>query len=571
MACVIPPPSTSTVRKRTLRTSKGATTMSADVIVVGGGTAGAPLAARLSEDPSRSVLLLEAGADVSKQAAFPSDLRDLRSMAGAMLGHPHNWSFVGNLTPQLPYTVPRGRILGGTSSINGVYFIRPRRIDMDGWAAAGNSAWSADKILPVLQRMETDEMFGDNASMHGADGPIPVYRETKSPSLYARTFCDACAAVGFNEEPDLNDIDQLTGYGLMPRNSQHGRRMNTALTYLNPVRDSRANLKILGNTFVHRVLFKGNRAVGVVAEHQGRVTEFYAGEVILSAGAIKTPHILLLSGIGASRDLHQHGIPTFVELPSVGKDFTDHVMSSLPWAPNQRMIEEDVNVRQLFEVALNWTAHGSHTQSDLEIFPMLRSLSASLNGPIRSGMKHPFRALKSVRGVSLKRLYKHVAGGSNLSFSVILNRPDSLGNISLRNSNPYVQPKIDYNYLSAPRDLERMREAMRTGVKLLQTKPFAPYVKRLPLSEKMLENDDALDQWMKNSLSLAIHLTGSAKMGSSDDPASVVDQYGRVHGIHGLRVADLSILPITPSRAPAVTATMIGERISDFVTGREAQ
>lgn len=539
--------------------------MSFDVIIVGGGTSGAALASRLSEDTNRKVLLLEAGSAPKSRDEYKADLLDGLLLTGAMPGHPNNWSFHGHLTPQMSYTISRGKILGGTSSLNGVYFVRPRRIDLERWSADGNTAWSPETVLPVMKRMENDLTYG-RSDIHGDGGPMPVYREVNNPSKHTKAFYAAAKSLGFKEVPDKNDIDILDGYGPMPRNSLNGTRFNTGLAYIIPIQAHRPNLTVQGNTYVHRILLDRNRAVGVVVERDGIVEEIRGGEVILAAGAIKSPHILLLSGIGSALDLAKAEIDTKVDLPGVGKDFTDHVDAPINWKPSRALRQDDRNLRQLFEATLNWTAEGSHTPSDLEIFPMLRSFDKAMGGVINAMAARPIRSVLSLNGVSLIRLTGQLLRATDLSFQVLLNQPDARGNMTITSSNPHKQPRLDYNYLSVQRDLVRFREGLRTGAKLLRSAPFSDLcVKMTELNDSILDNDSALDKWSKKNLSLAIHLTGTAKMGSDRIPTSVVDQYGRVHGVKGLRVADLSILPYSPTRAPAASAVLVGEMMADLV------
>ncbi len=538
-----------------------------DVVVVGAGAAGAPLAARLSEDPGRSVLLLEAGPVPSTTSGFPPELLDSGTVQGAMPGHPENWSFMGQLTPRLPYSIARGRILGGSSTVNGAYFIRARKEDFSRWSAGGNDEWAWEKVLPFYRKLENDLQYGDT-EVHGGSGPMTVSRPPQDhPATVA--FARAAAASGFAAEPDKND-QGAPGYGAVPMNVLDGVRINTGIAYINPVRD-RSNLTVQGDTYVRRVVFEGTRVVGVEVQTAGVVSVIEAGEVVLSAGGVKSPHILLVSGIGPREELDRHGIPVVVDLPAVGKDFSDHPEVAVGWQPRHDLA--DYTTSQSMADCLNFTGESSEYAGDLEILPMIKPMGYLLTGSTQwtvSGagtfLGHPVRSLKAMRGVSLRRFAQQVAHQGDLTFLVAVQAETSRGQITLESADPAVQPRIDYNYLSTESDLRRMREAVRTTVRLVRSEPYRPLFKRLTeLTDAILSDDSVLDEWMRGHLGTAIHLCGSAKFGAVGDPGSVVDQYGRVHGVQGLRVADTSILPTTPTRGPAATAVMIGELIASFI------
>lgn len=538
-----------------------------DVIVVGAGAAGAPLAARLSEDPGRSVLLLEAGPVPERTSDFPPELLDAGTLQGARPDHPNNWSFLGNLTPDLPYSIARGRILGGSSTVNGGYFMRARKEDFERWSAGGNDEWAYEKVLPFLRALEADAEFGD-ADSHGGSGPMRVTRPRQHHPA-ARAFHAAARERGYPNEPDKNG-QQAPGIGPVPVNVVDGIRWNTGIAYVNPVR-GRPNLTVQGDTVVRRVAFEGARAVGVEVEHHGSVTVIAGQEIVLAAGAVKSPHLLMLSGVGPKEELEELGIAVVRNAPGVGKNFSDHPDIAIGWEPRRNLV--DTSSWQVLTLALNFTSDGSSTDGDLEILQMVKPTGFLLTGrsqAVASGaatlLRHPFRSLRSVRGISLRRLGQQLIHHGDLSFIVAVQSETSRGEIRIVSPDPAVAPVIDYNYLSTEFDRARMRQGIRTAVDILRSKPFAPLFRRLTeIDDATLTDDALLDSWMLRHLGTAIHLCGSARFGPAADPDAVVDQYGRVHGVEGLRVADTSILPDTPTRGPAVTAILIGELVAAFM------
>lgn len=472
-----------------------------------------------------------------------------------MPGHPFSWSYLGHLTPELPYTIARGRVLGGSSAINGGYFVRARPEDFDRWADAAGPAWSYERALPVLEAMESDHDFGVNPG-HGASGPMPIARPPQDGVL-ASTFAAAARELGFHAEPDKN-APGAQGVGPVPANVIDGVRVNTARVYLAPAGE-RPNLRIIAGTRVLRVRFGGSRAVGVETE-SGPID---ADEVILCAGAIGTPHLLLASGVGPRAQLEALGVRVVSDLP-VGESFSDHPDISVGWKPSRPVF--DPSERFAFPTALNFDSSGSgaYPAGDLEVLLSVKPLgylltgsTRALAGGIRQVARHPLRTLRGVRGVSARRVAAQIAHADDLQLIVALQTPEGRGSITLESSNPAAPPRIDYRYLEEPSDLARIRTGIRTAAALLRSEAFTGLLDRLTeLDDATLEDDARLDAWMRGHLGTAIHLCGSAPMGP------VLDGAGRVHGVDGLRVADTSMLPDVPSRGPFATAVFIGEHIA---------
>lgn len=536
-------------------------------IVVGAGTAGCALAARLSEDPRHRVTVLEAGSAPRTAREFPPGLLDASTVEGAMPGHPANWSYLGHLTPDLPYTIARGRIAGGSSTINGGYFVRARPEDFARWAEAAGPDWEFERVLQVLRDLERDLDLG-SGPWHGDDGPMPVRRASQANPI-AQAFAAASHELGFADEPDKN-APGPPGVGPVPQNVVDRRRVNTALAYLEPAR-GRANLEVIGGCVVRRVVFDGTRAIGVEVEEGAVRRRIEADEVVLCAGGIGTPHLLLVSGVGPAEQLRMLGIDVVRDAAGVGRAFSDHPDLSIGWRARRDVIDPDAS--ETFTTALNLSSTGDSGPGDLEIMACVTTMGRLLTGSrstvvggAKSAARHPLATLRALRGASLRRVSDQVAHGRDLVLLVGLQHETARGSITLESADPSVFPRIDYRYLSNPGDLARMRVGVRTAVALLRTRAFAELFERLTeLEDDTLDDDAALDAWMLAHLGTAIHLCGSAPMGPASDPNSVVDGFGRVHGVAGLRIADTSILPDAPSRGPAATAVLIGELVARFM------
>ncbi|MER5756359.1 mycofactocin system GMC family oxidoreductase MftG [Streptomyces sp. NPDC002088] len=511
--------------------------------MIGAGGAGAVLASRLSEDPDRSVLLLEAGRVPYGAAGFGPALLDARRVPGAQPDHPATHALSVRLTPQRPWQVPRGRILGGSTTVNGGYFVRARREDFDRWAALGNPAWAYDRVLPMLRALETDLDFGSGAA-HGDRGPMRIARPRLAHSA-ASAFRDAALALGFPPDPDKND-QAPPGFGPIPSNSVDGVRRNTGLSYLPPEVLDRPNLTVLDGCSARRVVIERGRATGVVVERDGGHTTLDADAVVLSAGALTTPHLLLLSGIGPRADLERVGIPVVRDAPAVGARFGDHPQLVLDWAPRDDLGEPSDSWLGgcLHMSSAGGTAEGSQRggPGDVEILQSLVPMAGLVSGAVR-------------------------VPGAPLSFLVSVQTPRPTGRLRLSAADPTTPPLIDYRYLSSPGVLRRLRTAVRVTAALLDTPPLAELSPGLlEPGPDVLGDDRTLDHWIREHLGTAQHTCGTVPMGPPDEPElAAVDQFGRVHGVRALRVADTSILPDTPHRGPAATAVLVGELIADAI------
>jgi choline dehydrogenase-like flavoprotein len=530
------------------------------------------LAARLSENDARRVLVLEAGPDYDEPEAFPPDVARARSMGAAFPGHPNNWSFVGELLPGRSYPLARGKIIGGSSTINGVYFVRARPADFDEWVRLGNDLWSYDQVLPFFRKSERDLDFSDE--FHGQDGPMPIQRPASDQLLpVSQAFIEACLRAGFSEEPDKN-APGTEGVGAVPTNTVDGIRMNTAMTYLGPAR-GRPNLTVLGETFVRRVLFEGTRAVGVEAERDGQRVEYRGDEVVLCASGVKSPHLLLLSGIGPADELRKHGIEVVHDSPGVGRNVKDHPSvvvnfsvrdKDLPPVPDE--------MPRLLQTCLNHTAPGSDIVGELQIGCSAASFGDVMRAVRRDGdklsrlpsyLKRPVATFKALRRLPLGVMLSQARMQDNLILLCSMDAEKSTGEISLSSADPRKHPVIRLNYLSHPDDLPRLTANARTALDLLRSREFKRLgAKVVAPAETDLVSDESLHAWIKGNLGTSLHTMCSARMGPGSDPHAVVDQRCSVHGVDGLRVVDISIIPKVIRRGPAATAVMIAERAAEF-------
>ena len=516
--------------------------MKYDVIIIGAGSAGAIIASRLSEEQGRTVLLLEAGPDYPVFEDMPDPVRfthghDVNLMPKTFgYNSPYSWNFLAKSTPESPpILVPRGKLVGGSSAINSHVFLRGIPEDYDHWAELGNDEWAFEKLLPYFCLLESDSDI-DN-SFHGQDGPIVARRfkreEWNGDQL---AFYEACREVDFPDCPDLND-PHASGVGPLPFNNPGGVRISTAIGYLNPARQ-RVNLTIRPDVLVHRILLKAKRAVGVLVESDGKFFDIESDEVILSGGAVGSPHLLLLSGIGTEEKLKKHDIDLYHELPGVGENLRDHPAVSVKYRLNEDKLQDPLCPKQ--QIGLRYTAHDSKLRNDMLILPQ--------------------------SGIS-EELYKIHYGKRDLfGMGCILNLAMGSGTLYLGTSNPTLQPIIDFNYLKNDFDRYRLREAVQVCLELGEEDPLHPFIKEriAPLDEDLRSNK-AIDNWLLRNVSTAHHISGTCKMGPKSDSMAVVDQYGKVYGIDGLRVADGSIMPDCIRANTNVTVMAIGERIAEFI------
>ena len=511
-----------------------------DVVIVGGGSAGCTLAARLSEDPNRSVLLLEAGPDYTDLEHTPDELKMGHRQEASDIESRFNWAYRGQGTPEqaVPMQVARGKVIGGSGAVNGQVFLRGVPEDYDNWAAEGNDEWSFIKLLPFFRKLETDLDVRDD--FHGTDGPIPVRRLPREEFMPVNeAFHQATIAEGFPEDPDMNNPDS-TGTGPVPMNNPDGIRTSAAMAYLNPNRH-RLNLNIKANVTARRVVFNGDRAVGIEAESGGETFIIEGSEIVLCSGGIASPQLLLLSGIGPKRHLNEMGIPVVKDLPGVGQNLRDHPLITIELEPREGVKLATTEPR--IHSGLRYTAEGSKTRNDIQLFP------SSFTG-LRSGDPLQGRSPERPQGMRI---------------TCILKLADSAGELTLTSTNPSDPPRLDYKYFETDWDRKRMREAIHLSLRLLEHPSFGELVeRRISPTDYDVATDGALDTWLRQNVATTQHTSGTCKMGLESDSMAVVDQNCRVRGFQNLRVVDLSICPNVVRSNTNATAIVIAERAAGW-------
>ena len=527
-----------------------------DYIIVGAGSAGCVLANRLSANPANQVLLLEAGgSDKNIFIQMPT------ALAYPMASERFNWGYHSEPEPCLDgrrITCPRGKGLGGTSSINGMVYVRGNPHDFEEWEAEGAKGWGYRDCLPYFKKAETWIKGGDD--YRGGDGPLGVCagNDMKLNPLY-RAFIDAGIEAGYPETEDYNGLHQ-EGFGPMHMTVRDGVRESTSRAYLRPVLH-RPNLRLVTHALAKKIEFDKSRAAGIVVEIAGK-TEFIGAkkEVLIAAGAIASPMLLQCSGIGAREDLAEVGVRQKVELPGVGKNLQDHLEVYFQfWCKKPVSLNSKLGLFSKGIIGAEWllTKKGLGATNHFESCAFIRS-SNGLKAP--DIQYHFLPAAMRYDGTPS-------ISGHGFQVHVGPNKPKSRGRVKITSADTAASPSILFNYLAADEDREAWRRCIRLTREIINQPAMDAYRGEEIQPGTQVASDEEIDRWVRENVESAYHPAGTCKMGRADDPMSVVDAECRVHGLDNLRVIDASVFPTLPNGNINAPVIMVAEKMADKLLG----
>ncbi|MEL7274406.1 MAG: choline dehydrogenase [Pseudomonadota bacterium] len=527
----------------------------ADYVVVGSGSAGSVVASRLSEDGKHRVLVLEyGGTDMGPLIQMPAALSYPMNM------NLYDWGFGTQPEPHLNNRVlatPRGKVVGGSSSINGMVYVRGHARDFDHWQESGAKGWSYAHVQPYFRRAETSH-GGAEGEGRGTNGPLHVGRGPRENPLF-HAFVEAGRQAGFETTEDYNGLKQ-EGFGPMEQTVHKGRRWSAANAYLKPAL-KRENLRMM-KCFASRILFEGKKAVGVEVMRGDRVERVRARkEVVLAASSINTPKMLMLSGIGPAAHLRDHGIEVLEDRPGVGDNLQDHLELYIQMASTQPItLYSKLNLFSKAMIGAQWLffKSGLGASNQFESAAFVRSAP---------GIDYPDIQYHFLP-IAIRYDGKAPAEGHGFQAHVGPMRSESRGRISLASADPKAPPEIRFNYMSAPNDFAEFRHCIRLTREIFAQEAFDPFRGKEIAPGAAVQSDDELDEYIRNHVESAYHPCGTAKMGSVSDPQAVVDEECRVIGVEGLRVVDTSIFPRITNGNLNGPAIMTAEKASDHILGK---